>query len=76
MTGHHSVYPSQILSMKKSSSIRVTLGEEMDDVETSYEPHGKSLSGALSRLVWQIVQTFKGVVSPDSHSKDDGDTPA
>lgn len=74
MTGHHSVYPSQILSMKKSASLRVTLGEEMDDVETSYEPHGRSLSGAISRLILQIARGVRGIFSRDVHSKDDNDT--
>jgi H+/Cl- antiporter ClcA len=76
MTGHHSVYPSQILSMKKSASLQVTLGEEMEDVETSYEPHGRSLSGAISRLIWQIASGVRGIFSRDTQSKDDGDTSA
>jgi H+/Cl- antiporter ClcA len=74
MTGHHSVYPSQILSMKKSTSLQVTLGGEMDDVETSYEPHGRSLSGAISRLVRQIAKAVKEILSRNMHSKDDGGT--
>ncbi|MBN2143925.1 MAG: chloride channel protein [Candidatus Aureabacteria bacterium] len=44
ITGHRSVFPSQILSMKKSSSIDVLLGQEIDDVKTSYHPsEGKIL---------------------------------
>jgi H+/Cl- antiporter ClcA len=35
MTGHRSIYPSQILSMKKSASMLVNVGEEMQDVEAS-----------------------------------------
>ena len=33
MTGHRSVYPSQILAIKKSDSINVSLGGEIEDVE-------------------------------------------
>ena len=33
MTGHRSVYPSQILAIKKSESIQVEVGREMEDVE-------------------------------------------
>lgn len=35
MTGHRSIYPSQILSFKKSTSINVDIGKEMHDVEAS-----------------------------------------
>jgi len=35
MTGHRSIYPSQILSMKKTASVDVNVGTEMHDVEAS-----------------------------------------
>ena len=35
MTGHRSIYPSQILSMKKTASVQVNIGGEMHDIETS-----------------------------------------
>lgn len=35
MTGHRSIYPSQILSMKKTANMDVNVGEEMHDVEAS-----------------------------------------
>jgi H+/Cl- antiporter ClcA len=47
MTGHRSVYPSQILSMAKSSSLDVKLGEEIDATQTSYRPREKSALGVL-----------------------------
>jgi hypothetical protein len=48
MTGHRSVYPSQILSITKSASIHVDLGKEMEEVEATYEPRS---SGVIRRLV-------------------------
>ncbi len=52
MTGHRSVYPSQILSMSKSSSLSVKHGQEMGNIEgVDYEPREKSLSGAISRRI-------------------------
>jgi H+/Cl- antiporter ClcA len=75
MTGHHSVYPSQILSMKKSASLQVTLGEEMDDVEPKYEPHGRSLSGAILHLGGQIAKAIKEGFSSADHPEDDNNTP-
>ncbi|MHB8881641.1 MAG: chloride channel protein [Thermodesulfovibrionales bacterium] len=50
MTGHRSVYPSQILSMSKSSSLNVKHGQEMKHVEgVEYEPREKSLLSGISR---------------------------
>jgi hypothetical protein len=50
MTGHRSVYPSQILSISKSSSLAVKHGQEMKHVEgIEYEPREKSLLGIVSR---------------------------
>lgn len=36
MTGHRSVFPSQILAMKKSQHLKIKLGEEMENVEIDY----------------------------------------
>jgi H+/Cl- antiporter ClcA len=71
MTGHHSVYPSQILSMKKSASLHVTLGEEMDDVETRYAPHEKSLSGAIVRVAGRVAKTIEKGLSRVGRTKND-----
>jgi H+/Cl- antiporter ClcA len=73
MTGHRSVYPSQILSVKKSASLHVTLGEEMDEVETKYAPHEKSLVGAILRLIGHLGRASKRVFS--SSGQGDDDTP-
>ncbi|MBA4372152.1 MAG: voltage-gated chloride channel [Thermodesulfovibrio sp.] len=52
MTGHRSVYPSQILSMSKSSSLTVKHGQEMGNIKgVDYEPGEKSISGAISRKI-------------------------
>jgi len=48
MTGHRSVYPSQILSIKKSSSLQVELGQEMENIRASYKLREK---GILRRVV-------------------------
>ncbi|MFI5134351.1 MAG: hypothetical protein ACHQD9_00730, partial [Chitinophagales bacterium] len=37
MTGHRSIYPSQILQMRKTSSVNINLGQEMHDVSTSID---------------------------------------
>jgi H+/Cl- antiporter ClcA len=48
MTGHRSVYPSQILSLAKSSSLSVPKGSEMRDARSvDFRPGSKSLSGII-----------------------------
>lgn len=50
MTGHRSVYPSQILSMKKSPSISVEKGMEMKDIhDVEFQPRPKSIVGGITR---------------------------
>lgn len=44
MTGHRSVYPSQILNVKKSSSINVSLGKEMQNIQAEPNFRDKSWS--------------------------------
>jgi H+/Cl- antiporter ClcA len=51
MTGHRSVYPSQILSVKKSPSIKVELGGEMDGIEATFQPRSKSLMATLLAVI-------------------------
>jgi H+/Cl- antiporter ClcA len=51
MTGHRSVYPSQVLSMQKSASLAVEKGREMRDIEdVEFQPRPKSISAGISRL--------------------------
>ena len=41
MTGHRSIYPSQILSTKKASSVDVELGDEMSNTNATLRPKGR-----------------------------------
>jgi len=48
MTGHRSVYPSQILSLTKSTSLTVEHGREMrDSRDVEFKPRSGSLSNAV-----------------------------
>jgi H+/Cl- antiporter ClcA len=50
MTGHRSVYPSQILSLAKPSSLAVSKGSEMRDAKiVDFRPGHKSLSGIIAK---------------------------
>jgi H+/Cl- antiporter ClcA len=47
MTGHRSVYPSQVLAVTKSSSLAVQKGKPMEEVLTDVKPRARSLTGQL-----------------------------
>ncbi|MDD5409199.1 MAG: chloride channel protein, partial [Candidatus Omnitrophica bacterium] len=51
MTGHRSVYPSQILSMRKSSSINVETGKTMENVLAEANPRQKSLTSTILKMI-------------------------
>ncbi|MDQ7772753.1 MAG: chloride channel protein [Elusimicrobiales bacterium] len=55
MSGNLSVFPSQVLSIRKSEDIQVELGKEMESLkEARYEPGGGSLASAAIRLIQKI----------------------
>jgi hypothetical protein len=55
MTGHRSVYPSQILSLAKSSSLSVSKGSEMRDAKSvDFRPRQKSLSGIIAKSLEKL----------------------
>lgn len=51
MTGHRSIYPSQILSTKKASGIEVELGDEMHQVSATVHP-GSKINLNRFRKLW------------------------
>ena len=51
ISGHRSVYPSQILAIRKSASVDVETGREMEGIIVGVEPRSKSLSGNVFRIV-------------------------
>lgn len=55
ITGHRSVYPSQILAVKKSSSFKVELGKELEGTSHEYVYREKSLIGVLQKL-WKVIK--------------------
>ena len=63
MTGHRSVYPSQVLSMRKSSSISVEKGKIMEELEAfdavGFEPRSKSITGIIVKLLEKVQKIRK-----------------
>ncbi|HMD13190.1 MAG TPA: voltage-gated chloride channel, partial [Bacteroidota bacterium] len=57
MTGHRSVYPSQILSIKKSESLQVEIGKELETVRATYAGGNKKLFSLVLQALKRI-ETF------------------
>jgi H+/Cl- antiporter ClcA len=51
ITGHRSVYPSQVLSISKSPSLHVELGKEIEEIQSTLILRPK---GFISRVLWLI----------------------
>ena len=55
MTGHRSVYPSQVLSIAKSSSLSITEGCEMRDVgNIDFHARPKSITGLIKDIYCRL----------------------
>jgi H+/Cl- antiporter ClcA len=52
MTGHRSVFPSQILAMKKAGNLNIKMGEEIENVEIEYadEKHIRKIKDVRKRM--------------------------
>ncbi len=58
MTGNRSVYPSQVLSVSKSDSIKVVLGKELQLMKKStYEPGQGGLAALALRFIQKADET-------------------
>lgn len=54
VTGHRSAYPSQVLAVRKSSSLDVEIGDRLGSMRPEYQHREKSLIGALLRI-WRKI---------------------
>ena len=69
MTGHRSVYPSQILRMKKTDVVDLDMGSEIQDVSAELPlRHKKEFYRALRRL--QMQERKRHIKSKDPHADD------
>jgi H+/Cl- antiporter ClcA len=67
MSGHRSVYPSQILSIKKTPSVDVLLGREMDKIRAYPILREKSWSGIIKNLYLALKKNISKDRKLDSH---------
>ena len=56
INGHNSIYPSQILAMKKSLSLDVEVGEEIRDVTASLAPHHPKVIAQMNKVRSSLSQ--------------------
>jgi hypothetical protein len=61
MTGYHSVFPTEILAMKKSSFVDVTTGNEVENIQTHFRRRDKSLIDIGLRLGAKINRLCRNV---------------
>jgi len=59
MTGHRSVFPTQVLSFKKSTSVDVEIGSELEHIRTTFKLRDRSLIGFLLSVIEKIEDTIK-----------------
>jgi hypothetical protein len=50
ISGHRSIFPTQVIAMKKSSSVEVELGREVESVKTRFKYRERSFIGQGIRL--------------------------
>ncbi|MDA8132614.1 MAG: chloride channel protein [Elusimicrobia bacterium] len=54
MTGNRSVYPSQVLSMMKSESVKGELGKELQQMRSTYSPRPGGLAALAIRFIQKV----------------------
>lgn len=65
MTGHRSVYPSQILAIEKSRFIEARLGEEIEKVEPHLRPGNKTIRIRVVRVARVIKEKIYIIIRKD-----------
>ena len=56
ISGHRSVYPSQVLSIRKSPSVIVETGKAVEGLKVHVEPRKKSLSANIFRMARVVIK--------------------
>ncbi len=76
ITGHRSVYPSQVLSISKSPSLHVELGREIEEIQSTLNLRPKGFISRVLRLIKRIEETVDRIQrGATSSSSVDDDTP-
>lgn len=67
ISGHRSVYPSQVLAMRKSESIHVDTGKEIHNVHAEIHLRQKSIAGLMMKMLETIREGKKKIGSGPKH---------
>jgi hypothetical protein len=59
ITGHRSVYPSQVLSIKKSSSLKADIGVVVEDIEPQEQPQIVNFQKRSQRIISKLKRKKK-----------------
>jgi len=71
ITGHRSVYPSQVLSISKSQSLRVEIGKEIEEIQTTLNLRQRGFIARLLMLIERLEKTVKKIQRAASFSSSD-----
>ncbi|MAF10383.1 voltage-gated chloride channel [Candidatus Poribacteria bacterium] len=58
ITGHRSVFPAQVLSFRKSSSISAEVGRELEDVHTHVHPRDHTVLSTALRMTESVGRAY------------------
>ncbi len=58
ITGHRSIYSSQVLAIRKSSSIQTEIGREIGEIEPKILPRRKSITNVILTIGKKIKENF------------------
>lgn len=59
VTGHRSIYPSQVLAIKKAASLNVELGKEIEDTQVGFDSRTENLLSSGMQAMQKLGRTKK-----------------
>jgi H+/Cl- antiporter ClcA len=59
ITGHRSIFPTQVITMRKSSSLDLEIGQELNDIRTKYKFREKSIIGRGIKIKHKFKKSDK-----------------
>ncbi len=71
MTGHRSVYPSQVLAVGKSASLKVEIGREMEQIRAEFQPSQGGLISTIMRITKRLMKMGGGERGKTSAERDE-----
>lgn len=73
ITGHRSVYPSQVLSIRKSAYINIELGKKLDELDQMFKSEHINHPFSTDVIRKKIKKSFSKIYKPDNKDNGTGD---